>query len=226
MKELYFEEQFSEETGFLDVWVEVGSVEIRPGNSRVVTVEAEVENCIVTVHEKDNTVFVESHVAKENQGGWLERIANGNMQTKANLIIHVPPTCEIKAKTITGKLDIREINAPISAKVTTGKASLVDIGGPIYAKLVTGKLNYEGILVNGNHRFETTTGSIHLCLAKEPNAQLNAATTTGSLHCDFPLSNEQRNMRYSGGKIRGTLGSGEGKLKVKTTTGSLNVMHA
>lgn len=226
MKELYFEEQLSDENSFLDLFVEVGSVEIRPGNGRVVTVEAEVQNIIVDVYQKSNVIFVEAHTDKKIQGNWFERLRNGDLQTKAKLIIHIPPTCEIKAKTTTGSVDIQEINAPTTIRTTTGSVHLADIGGPIYAKVITGKLSYNGVLMNDNHRFETTTGSIQLNLAKEPNARLDATTITGNIHCDFPLTNEQRKSHLTGGKIRGTLGSGEGKIKAKTTTGSLRVVYA
>jgi DUF4097 and DUF4098 domain-containing protein YvlB len=226
MKTLYFEETIPTDKSFLVVNVEVGSVQIRPHNGRQVTVTAEIENCTVTVNRQGSIVYVEAHIDKETPSSWLDHLLNGHFRTKANLVIHVPATCEIKARTITGNLDIREIDAPISINVITGKANLADIGGAVYAKLVTGRLDYEGNLANASHRFETTTGNIRLRLLKEPNAQLNATTTTGNIHCDFPLINGAKSKTIVGGKIRGTLGSGEGKLKAKVTTGSLRLEQA
>jgi len=222
MKQLFFEETFSEEKGFLDVNVEAGSVQIRPHDGRSVTVEAEIENCIVTVRRDGNVVYVDSQVDK-NLGSWVDRLRNGNHKTKSTLIIKVPHNCEIRSKTITGKLDVREIDAPITIHIITGKAKLADMGGSVYAKLVTGGLDYEGVLADASHRFEATTGNVRLRLSKEPNAQLKASTTTGKIKCEFPLNNGSQNRSFIGGQIRGTLGTGAGKIKAVVTTGKLSL---
>lgn len=227
MKELYFEETLSGPQGMLDVDVKVGRVEIVPHDGRTVTISAQVENADVIVTRSNNTVHVKSeHGRKANNGSWLERLLNGSFNSKVILTIHIPAECEIQANVVTGKLRISDINASVTARVITGDLSLSDIGGPVYAKTVTGKLQYNGILVNASHRFETTTGHICLRLPKEPNAQLDASTMTGHVQCDFPLSQPQHKKHLTGGRLRGGLGSGEGNIKAKVVTGSFQLKHA
>lgn len=227
MKELYFEETFSAPQGMLDIDVKVGKVEILPHDGRTVTISAQVENADVIVTRSDNVVHVKSeHSNQKSNGSWLERLLHGNFNTKVILTIHVPDDCEVQANVSTGKLSISGINASVTGRVITGELSLSDIGGPVYAKTVTGKLRYDGILVNASHRFETTTGQISLRLPKEPNALLDASAMTGHVQCDFPLSQPQHKKHLTGGKLRGTLGSGEGSIKAKVVTGSFQLKQA
>lgn len=227
MKELHFIEEFPTAKGLLDVDVRSGQVQILPHDGRTVAITAQVENADVAVTRSDNTVYVKSqHGRQSGESSWLERFLQGAFNSKVILTIHLPDDCEVQANVITGKLSITGINAPITGRVTTGELSLTDIGGPIYAKCITGKLHYDGILVNASHRFETMTGQISLCVPKEPNAHLDASTITGQVQCDFPLTQSQNKRYLTGGKLRGTLGSGEGTIKAKVTTGSFQLKHA
>lgn len=228
MKQLHFEETISAKNGVLDVDVDCGHVEIVAAEGTAVTITAEVENSHVTVNRVDNTVYVRARRDHEETKGisWLTHLLNGGRQNKVHLTIRVPAHCEIKAKTVTGHLLVNGVDAAVTARLTTGKATLANISGPIYAKLVTGKLLYEGVLSNADHRFETTTGAICLRLRKEPNAHLDAATTTGSVQCNFPLSGQKQQNFMIGRRLRGVLGSGEGHIKARIVTGSFQLEHA
>jgi len=211
----------------LDVDVKAGQVQILPHDGRMVTITAQVENAEVTVTRADNTIYVKSqHGRPDESTSWVEQFLQGIFHSKVIITIHLPADCEVQAHVVTGKLSITGINAPVTARVTTGELTLTEIGGPIYAKCITGKLQYDGILVDASHRFETTTGQISLCLPKEPNAHLDASTITGQVFCDFPLTQSQNKKHLTGGKLRGTLGSGGGTIKAKVTTGSFQLKHA
>jgi len=227
MKELHFEEELGKTNNLLDIDVKTGQVQIVPHDGRTVTITAQVENADVTVTRTDNTVYVKSQYGREVSGlSWLEQFLQGFFHSKVIITIHLPADCEVQARVVTGKLSITGINAPVTARVTTGELALTEIGGPIYAKCTTGRLHYDGILVDASHRFETTTGQISLCLPKEPNAHLDASTITGQVFCDFPLTQSQNVRHLTGGKLRGTLGSGGGTIKAKVTTGSFQLKHA
>ncbi len=227
MKELHFEETFPAPQGILDVDVKIGRIQIMPHDGRTITVAARVENADITVTRTHNTVYVKSHHGQQNgESSWLERLLHGSFNSKVHLTIHLPADCEVQASIITGQLRITGINAPVTARVITGELSLTDIGGPVYAKCLTGNLRYDGILMNASHRFETITGQISLRTPKEPNAYLDATAVTGDVKCDFPLSQPQHKRHLTGGKLRGTLGNGEGNIKAKVTTGSFQLKHA
>lgn len=219
MKSEQFVKTVSKEEAKLDVVVEIGSLEIRPSASQEIIIDATYQHMDVFVEQKENTVFVRAE-QEEGFDHKLKRLFRDE-QPKAELVIQVPPTCEINAKTITGKQEVTGIQASVTSRVVTGNHRLSDIQGPLYAKTMTGKLYYTGKLTEDNHRFETVTGSIHLTVPPTTSAELSASTTTGKLVCSLPLTNVHHERRVVGSKLRGTLGDGNGRIKVKITTGKL-----
>lgn len=226
MKSLYFQEEFPDQCK-LDVDVEVGSVEVKAHNGRYISVEVEYENMEIDVKRQGNTLFVRAEVDPNSNEttSWLEKLLSWSHR-KARFTIKVPADCEININTVTGKTAVSDVNAPVTIRTITGSTLLANIGGPIYAKTTTGKLDYNGILTDDQHRFEAVTGSICLRLRKEPNAMVDASTTTGKLHIGFPMYKKSENTHVTGGRVKGMLGSGNGRIKAKITTGSLSVLQA
>jgi hypothetical protein len=218
MKTTQFTEAADKQTK-LDVLVEIGTVTIRPSAEKVITVDASYRHMDVWVERQGDTVLVRAE-QEENFLQSLTRLFN-NDHPKADITIHLPPHCEVYAKTVTGKLSIEGVQAPVTARVITGKLTLKEIQGPIYAKTITGKLSYTGELTEENHRFETVTGEIVLTLPPTTNARLAAQTATGSLNCRLPLTDLREERHFVGGKLQGVLGNGAGRIKAKISTGSL-----
>lgn len=220
MKSVQFVEPVDEQTK-LDVLVEVGTLTIRPSAHKEIHIEASYRHMDVWVERQGNTVVVRA----EQEDDFLQRLTRlfSNDHAKADVVIHVPAHCEVQAKTVTGTLDVEGIFAPVSARVITGQLKLRDLAGAIYAKTITGQLLYSGLLSEDHHRFETVTGEIELTLPADTSAELSAQTTTGSVHCQLPLSNRQVERHFVGSKLRGTLGSGAGRIKAKVTTGSFTI---
>lgn len=218
MKTIQFIETADEETK-LDVLVEIGSVTIRPSTEDTITVDATYRHMDVWVERQGDTVLVRAE-QEENFLQSLTRLFN-NDHPKADITIHVPSHCEVHAKTITGKLSIAGMQAPVTGRVITGKLALKEIQGPVYAKTITGKLSYSGELTEENHRFETVTGEIVLTIPQSTNAKLSAQTATGSLNCRLPLTHLHEERHFVGGRLQGTLGNGTGRIKAKISTGSL-----
>ncbi|MBK8902866.1 MAG: DUF4097 family beta strand repeat protein [Anaerolineaceae bacterium] len=218
MKTVQFVEPVDEQTK-LDVMVEVGTVTIRPSIHKEIHIEATYRHMDVWVERQGDTVVVRA----EQEEDFLQRLTHlfSSDHAKADVVIDLPAHCEVQAKTVTGTLDVEGILAPVTARVITGQLTLRDLAGAIYAKTVTGQLTYSGPLSEDNHRFETVTGEIVLALPADTNAELSAQTTTGSVRCQLPLNNRQEERHFVGGKLRGTLGSGAGRIKAKITTGSL-----
>ncbi len=220
MKTIQFVEAADEQTK-LDVLVEIGSVTIRPSTEKVITVDATYRHMDVWVERQGDTIVVRAE-QDETILQSLSRLFN-NDHPKADLTIHLPTHCEVHAKTVTGKLKVEGVQAPVTARVITGKLTLKEIQGPIYAKTITGKLSYSGELTEDNHRFETVTGEIVLALPQSTSAKLSAQTVTGSLKCLLPLTDSHEERHFVGSKLQGTLGNGAGRIKAKISTGSLMI---
>lgn len=60
-------------------------------------------------------------------------------------------------------------------------------------------------------------------LDKNIGGPIYAKMVTGKIHCGFPLSQQRRQRQFIGDKLRGNLGSGEGRIKAKVVTGNFNL---
>ncbi len=226
MKNLHFEEEFLKACT-LNVDIKVGSVEIDSHNGRFISVDVQFEAMDIDVYRQENTLFIKAVTEKssDNTQSWVQKLLQGSKST-THFKINVPENCTINGNIITGKTVVTNVNAPVTVRTTTGSTQLRNIGGPIYAKTVTGKLTYDGILTDEQHRFETITGSIRLRLHKEPNVMVDASTITGKLNVDFPLHKKSEKRHVTGGRVKGMLGSGNGRIKAKIITGSLSILQA
>lgn len=222
MKHYSFSEELSQEGGQLNFLAEVGDVVIEGENGRFLTIEAELEGMTIEVHRQDDIVTV--RVEQEEQAV-LEKIARlfTSPRTKAKVTVRVPDACAINAKTITGRMRLRNLGGPIATTVITGENSLADLAGPIDARVTTGNLTYAGALSPEQHRFAVITGSITLALTEEPNGRLHARALTGNVRCDFPLAEASVKQAIPGKQLRGILGDGSGRLDLRVTTGNLRL---
>lgn len=215
-----FSEQFQPGPRAVDVYVELGNVELRSHESDAAAVEVTSRHMDVHVQMKENTLYI--HV--EQRKGW--RDASGlskAKQPKAELLIELPADCQVHAKNVCGQLIIDDFDAPISTHVITGNTYLKDCDGPLDAKAVTGAIRYQGCLAPQNHQFHVTTGAVELALAKLPDARLDMAAGVGSIHCEYPVANASRSRYVTGDKLKGLLGSGDGRIKARTITGSVRL---
>lgn len=225
MKQYSFSEELSKEGGQLNFVAEIGDVVIEGHNGRFLTIEAELEGMTIDVHRQGDVVTVR---VEQEERAILEKIARlfNSPPTKAIVTVRAPFTCQVNAKTITGKMCLSNLAAPVVATVITGENSLADVAGPIDARVITGKLSYAGALAPEQHRFAAITGEISLALTEEPNGRLHARALTGSAHCDFPLAEASVKQVIPGKQLRGILGDGSGRLDVRVTTGSLRLKDA
>jgi hypothetical protein len=225
MKHYSFTEELSKTGGQLNFLAEIGEVTIEGYDGRSLTIEADLRDMTINVTRQEDTVSVRIEREERDVLEKIGRLFSGQ-HPKAIVTIRVPHTCAVRAKTITGKMQLSGVNAPVAATVVTGQNELADISGPLDARTTTGELRYTGLLSGDHHRFEAITGSIRLALDGEPNGRLDARATTGNVRCDFPLSNARMTSVIPGKHLRGVLGDGEGAINARVVTGSLHIQKA
>jgi DUF4097 and DUF4098 domain-containing protein YvlB len=218
MKTLFFEEALNSPKANLTVKLDVGTLRVQTHDKPLILVEAKVKKSTVEVTRDGDDVTVTAKAKRKFN--WLSLFSSN---ARAELTITVPPECALLLKTATGSVRVSDVQAAVVIKTATGSVQLSNLGGPIEAAVVTGKLSYEGALSADDHQFKVVTGSVRLSLTDEPDVELSAKTVTGSIRCDFPLHNEQRQREFVGGKLRGELGNGMGELKITAVTGSVAI---
>ncbi len=209
-----FSEAFNTDTPTLNLYAETAKVHIETHPFERVDVEARLRDVQLRVWQEDGNVLM--HAENEVVG---ER--EPPVRPKAEIIIKAPTGCETYIQIVTGSLSIRDLSAAVRTYVITGQTTLQNLDGRISAECVTGNIDYTGRLVDGMHRFMTTTGAVRLALNEPPNARVYAWATTGRVQCDLALSEKRRGGYLTGDHLYGVSGSGEGRVLAEVVTGSI-----
>ena len=105
--------------------------------------------------------------------------------------ISVPSRYDLDLSTVNVGISIEDVHGDIEFNATNGGVSLTEVGGDVSGRTTNGGLK---IRLSGNQwdgeglDVRTTNGGITFVLPDEFNAQLESATTNGSLSVDFPIT--------------------------------------
>jgi hypothetical protein len=171
---------------------------------------------ICAVHARDMTPgrCHRGGVSSESLG-WHERRA------KVNFDVQVPRGVRFHAMTTNGNVLCRDLNSVVEAATTNGN---VDVSTSEWASART---TNGGVRVSiGNAKWndelavETTNGNVDVTLPGSAEFKLNAGTTNGKIHTDFPVTVLGS---FSSKDLSGTVGGGGRELKVMTTNGTIKL---
>ncbi len=150
--------------------------------------------------------------------------SNNNDDVRVEFAIELPRGVSLRAGTVNGTIDARDLDAYIDAGSVNGNITL-STSARAQAKTVNGTID-AGIGArrwNGSLSFGAVNGSVAVRLPRNAAFTLNAGTLTGSIHITgFPLG-EARSSGPVGHTVRGTVGSGGGTLAIKTLNGALRL---
>ncbi len=136
--------------------------------------------------------------------------------------VSVPHSYDLDLSTVNGGISIEEVKGVIEFSATNGGVSLTEVGGDISGHTTNGGLK---IRLSGNEwdgaglDVRTTNGGITFVIPDDFNAELESATTNGSLAVDFPITVTGRIDR----RLRTQLGSGGALLRAVTTNGGVTI---
>lgn len=136
--------------------------------------------------------------------------------------VSVPHMYDLDLNTVNGGISIEDVNGQIEFNATNGGVSLTEVGGDVRGRTLNGGLK---ITLSGDQwdgaglDVRTTNGGITFILPDGFNAQLESATTNGSLSVDFPITVSGRIDR----RLHTQLGSGGPLLRAITTNGGVKI---
>jgi len=174
---------------------------------------------ICAVHAKDKTpgrchrggVSSESSVWHQNRA-------------KITFDVQVPQGVRFHALTTNGSVLARSLASVVEAATTNGDvevstsewASATTTNGGIRVSMGSAKWN-------GELQVRSTNGSVDVTLPASAEFKLDAATTNGGIHTDFPMTVEGN---YNSKVLSGTVGGGGRELRVATTNGTIKLMKS
>jgi DUF4097 and DUF4098 domain-containing protein YvlB len=124
---------------------------------------------------------------------------------------------------VNGGLTVSGLGGGVHAKLVNGAAKLTGLAGEVVVHTVNGEQEVELDRLSSGQRVElhTVNGSIELRLAPSVSADVEAKTVNGHLSNDFGLPVHKH--EYVGADMGGAIGSGGGRVELKSVNGAIRV---
>ncbi len=164
-----------------------------------------------------------------------------NRSIKVSFKATVPNCMNLQLTTHNGAVSIAEITGDVTATTHNGKMTLMKLTGAANLQTHNGSIRCEEIAGNAKLRTHngkisvyyiqtapavcnvsavTHNGGIEFTAPPNLSAQVDISTHNGSIKTDLPVSVVGK---ISKRKIKGTIGTGQGKLRLETHNGSINI---
>jgi hypothetical protein len=134
--------------------------------------------------------------------------------------IRVPEGIKVDASTVNGGVHIEEAPSDVIARSVNGRIDASLIAGRVEARTVNGSVRARigSLPANADVSLSTVNGSVQAELPESASGALDLSTVNGSIRSDFSLAPGMTSTRR---QLRGMLGTGGGKLTLKTVNGSV-----
>jgi hypothetical protein len=188
-----------------------GSIKVKPGDTNVVSVSAELfapsahllEEMKVTAELEESQVVIRCDWPDHRHG------------RRARVIVTVPSGTAVRANTLGGSISVKQTHGPVRVGTKGGSINIVgasgdadartaggsirvdDHTGPVHATTSGGSLHLAGVLT-GTVEAKTAGGSVHVEGADR--ATVVASTSGGSIHVRGRLAGHSR-LRTAGGSV-------------------------
>jgi len=130
-----------------------------------------------------------------------------------------------RGDTFSGQVGIATVSGDVSMDHDT-------LDGPAKVNTTSGDIHFNGTLASSpsssaTYQFNTISGDISIALPSSANFNVQALTTSGSIHSnDFPSINVQDTNQGSGSQASGTVGvSPYASLNIGTTSGDITIQQ-
>ncbi|UCD96901.1 MAG: DUF4097 family beta strand repeat protein [Candidatus Bathyarchaeota archaeon] len=218
-----------------------GSIEVTKGSETEVNVKFDLlrpEALYWDVSQDGNTVTVSCR--RRSSVNWIDwPIDIFSAGPRAKIHVAAPVKSDLTLENRTGKIMVSGIKGEVSVESSAGALRILDcegairartkagsidmehVDGTVHARSSAGSIRYHGTLSKGENWFRTSVGSIDLVLQGEPDLQIEASTMLGSIKCRPDLADA----RMDRGRLRGSIGTGTGRLYAETKTGRIAIRH-
>lgn len=217
-----------------------GDVTVRPTDGdriRVETVKqsssvfADVSEVAVNVTRDAGTLRID--VQGQGNGSWLEgsttvdvtvdlpdgvtldtvRTVNGDVDVRR-------VAGDATLETVNGDVVVRNLEGFFSADTTNGDITARDVGGVETVTTTNGEVAVDVPAVRDAAAIETTNGDVAVAVSPNLNAELAATTDFGDVTVDGLALDDSMQTEHL---VEGTLGAGEGRLRIASTNGDVSV---
>ncbi len=128
-------------------------------------------------------------------------------------------------ETSNGKITIKNVNGQFNSSTSNGSVQMLNVVGEFDAKTSNGKILYSGTFTSGgDNEFSTSNGSIGITFNDEPDVELDARTSNGTVKTDRSiLATVNGSSLNNRAHLEGKYGAGSAFLELTTSNGSINI---
>lgn len=140
---------------------------------------------------------------------------------RVDFVVRVPRTARVKVENVNGRVEVEGVAAEVAASTVNGSVAVHDAAGAVNASAVNGSVEVALARVDpqGRSELHTTNGSVRLTLPSDANAEVEAHTVNGGIHCEFELAGRSQSKR----KVEGRIGAGGARFELAAVNGSVSV---
>ncbi|HXY30264.1 MAG TPA: DUF4097 family beta strand repeat-containing protein [Gemmatimonadaceae bacterium] len=145
---------------------------------------------------------------------------NGDISVR--FTVRLPKGVQVAVQTVNGSVDVAGATSGVEAHTVNGRVDATSSGGPVRAGSVNGSVHARmaKIPANGDLDYESVNGTVTVELPASLDADVELSTVNGAVRTDYPMTVSGR---LDPKHIRGTVGKGGLRLRVKTVNGSVEL---
>ncbi len=196
-----------------------GSVDIRPSDEGSIRITAVKQNGfgdprrteVEIIQESDGTVKATTRFPDAGWG-WII----GSFPCQVDYTVYAPPQCslringvssgiiaggftgEFNLRTVSGDVDVRNLQGPVKVDTVSGRMDLADLTGEIRLHTVSGRI--DGRHLDGSLRVETISGKVDLDESRLPSAEVT--TVSGGIDIQTALGDGPYHFNSVSGNIQ------------------------
>jgi hypothetical protein len=211
----------------LTVRTDVGSITICESNLPQPKFKAEITGKGETVEDAQKVAERINIAVENNVSGSVSLVIKKPAEVKSdwfavNYMIYVPANVNLDCKTDVGNININNIKGDIVASCDVGNINCANVSGKLDLKADVGDIRTDYTPAAGitNAKLSTDVGSIHFKGPENMSASIEANTDVGSIDSNKPGVKKKDGCEE---KFDGTVGKGEGDVRLRTDVGSINI---
>lgn len=175
----------------------------------------------VDIQQHGNTVSIRTESPERHTSGFWDLLLGNWSSASVRYEISVPRSMKVGVDNTNGAVEVSGVQGTFKLETTNGHIQLTRCGGAIDLETTNGRIEADLVAVDpqANNRIETTNGRIEITVPATIRAEVDAATTNGSVNSDLPITTRT----FGRSELRGSVNGGGALLKLRTTNGSIHI---
>jgi len=172
----------------------------------------------------DGGARIITHAPESGGSGFLGFLFGENVETNVTYDVAIPRTFDTDISNTNGAIQMSDVTGRLRVETTNGRIELTRCAGSVEAETTNGAIRAELLQVTPGRdlSFETTNGRITVIVPATLAANVDASTTNGSISTDLPVTTKN----LESNSLRGAVGGGGPKMRMRTTNGSIEIRTA